>query len=642
MIIPCHDHPELIGLAALLFAAAVTYLVRSAGRKKGWFAPLRRDRWHQGKVTLHGGVGIFFGFVGAYLLARPAWVQGDALLVLAAGGMFFLGFVDDLVTLRPVHKLVGQIFAAAALTAFGLRLHWTGLGVVDVGLTLLWLVGLANAVNLLDNIDGLAGGTAFIAAAVEAYLFWSSGQTGQACMAASLAGAAGGFLLFNIHPASIFMGDGGSLFLGFMLGGLVLLDHPSGSVSQVGQVAAPLLVLSLPILDTTLVTLSRLLAGRPLSQGGRDHTSHRLVALGLSETRAVAVLWGLAALAGGLAILVRSMPWAAAATLVGLFLLAAVFLALFVGRVPVYDRDGGTEGKGRTDDGDTDGRAESKATPVSPAGSDRPATSSVRAGVASALRALVAAGRRARVFEVLNDLVCILAALFGAFLLRWGGEYVEPHYHLLIKALPGLVVIQLGSLVLVGLYRSMWRYTTVGDLVRIAMAAALGVLASVAFLVAVFRFQGYSRAMFLLDALLLSALLALSRLSFRLLDTWLESARQARGPKALIYGAGAGGRLCLAEMRANPDWDFRVIGFIDDDPTLKGRSIQGVRVLGGLDDVPALAQSHDVAVLVVAIRNLSEEAAGRLDRLCADLDLDCRRLSVELVEMEGGSSARAE
>src|SRR4051812_35620143 len=138
------------------FAAALlaTLAVRQLARRVGWVARPRADRWHRRPTALMGGVGIFAGFVVAYLLDRPRALSGDALLVACSAAMFLLGLVDDRIQLKPYAKLVGQMVVAALVTSFGLRLHWLPSAVLDQGLTIFWLVGITNALNLLDNIDG--------------------------------------------------------------------------------------------------------------------------------------------------------------------------------------------------------------------------------------------------------------------------------------------------------------------------------------------------------------------------------------------------------------------------------------------------------------------------------------------------------
>src|SRR5436309_15954748 len=231
-----------------------------------------------------------------------------AVLVGGAATMFLVGFIDDILSLKPTTKLIAQIACASILLFFGYRLSWiTSSFTLDTILTLVWVVGMTNAFNLLDNMDGLCGGIAMIVGGSLLISLLPGAGTHTFALARYLAillGAVAGFLVYNVHPASIFMGDSGSLLLGFSFAAVTLSSGRAapGRSDVLSIVAAPVLVLLIPIFDTTLVTLSRWVSGRRASQGGRDHSSHRLVAIGLSERRAVALLWLLAAISGGIGV----------------------------------------------------------------------------------------------------------------------------------------------------------------------------------------------------------------------------------------------------------------------------------------------------------------------------------------------------
>jgi UDP-GlcNAc:undecaprenyl-phosphate/decaprenyl-phosphate GlcNAc-1-phosphate transferase len=196
-----------------------------------------------------------------------------------------------------LNKLGGQFVIALGAAVAGVRPDWLPVW-AGIPVALAIIVASMNSFNLLDNMDGLAAGTAAIAACGLALVAGFVPGSGSSVVAAALAGACLGFLPFNYRPrrpAALFMGDSGSHLLGFALGGLALLASPGGAGGAAAAVAAPLLILALPALDTGLVMLVRLAEGRPVWHGGRDHSSHRLVYQGLSERRAVALLLGIAA-----------------------------------------------------------------------------------------------------------------------------------------------------------------------------------------------------------------------------------------------------------------------------------------------------------------------------------------------------------
>lgn len=324
-------------------ALACTPLVRTLARRGRMVAHPRQDRWHKQPTALLGGVAIFLAVAGPALLVQP--YTPETLTVLGASTFLgAVGLVDDFRNLKPYQKLIGQITGTTLVISVGLELTWTAAPLVNLLLTLLWLVGITNALNLLDNMDGLAAGIAAIASIFLAINLWISGQPVGAAFLAVLAAALLGFLVYNTNPASIFMGDCGSMFVGFFLASAALLNPSGGRTrSLLPVLAVPVLVLAIPIFDITLVTVLRKRAGRPASQGGRDHTSHRLVALGMSERSAVLLLYALAALAGAVALLVRGLDLDVSLAVMVAFTLALTSLGIYLARVRVY---GGELGQG--------------------------------------------------------------------------------------------------------------------------------------------------------------------------------------------------------------------------------------------------------------------------------------------------------
>ena len=287
----------------------LTPIVRKIALASGQVAIPRENRWHRKETALMGGIGIFLSmsivwaltavFFGWDTYGRPYFP-----MMLCAAAMFFLGLADDIFDIDPQHKLAGQIIITSVLMFFGLRLGWTESKTINLFLSIFWVVGITNAFNLLDNMDGLAAGIAFIGAG---FLFlWhcrdpqsiiQSGPLLLLCMA--YMGAVSGFLIYNFNPASIFMGDAGSLFIGFVLACITMSGSPhhlkgASFVHLLSVIAIPIFILFIPILDTGFVSFMRKLFRRPVSRGGRDHSSHRMVAIGFSERKAVLVLYAFA------------------------------------------------------------------------------------------------------------------------------------------------------------------------------------------------------------------------------------------------------------------------------------------------------------------------------------------------------------
>jgi UDP-GlcNAc:undecaprenyl-phosphate/decaprenyl-phosphate GlcNAc-1-phosphate transferase len=255
------------------------------------------ERWHRTITPVTGGIALYAAFV---LAVQPALYSGAIAtwyrpVILVAAAAFALGLLDDIVHIPVAPKLAAQIGVALLAAYEGIRPDWVRPS-LGVPIACLVLVASMNSLNLLDNMDGLAAGTAAVAALGLALVAGLVEHAGSSVVAAGLAGACLGFLPFNYRagkPAALFMGDSGSQLLGFTLGSLAMLTSPGGAGGVAAAIAAPLLILAVPALDTGLVLVVRLGERRPFWQGGRDHSSHRLVYRGLTERRAVAVLLAL-------------------------------------------------------------------------------------------------------------------------------------------------------------------------------------------------------------------------------------------------------------------------------------------------------------------------------------------------------------
>jgi UDP-GlcNAc:undecaprenyl-phosphate/decaprenyl-phosphate GlcNAc-1-phosphate transferase len=281
----------IIFISALAIAVLATPLARRvAHRYEVVDAPSAR-KIHASPVPLLGGAAIYVAVIVALVFF------GDRIYVMQAAGiltgatlMSMFGVWDDKWGMRPIVKLFGQVLAASILYYSGVQVGFLDNAYLNFAATIFWVVAITNALNLMDNMDGLAGG---IAAVASVFFFLIATLTGQrlvAPLAAVLVGACIGFLYYNFKPGAIFMGDTGSLFLGYMLASVgILLEFPRNV--DVVTWMVPVLVLGVPLFDTTLVTISRIRRRIPVSRGGKDHLSHRLVALGLTRREAVLVLY---------------------------------------------------------------------------------------------------------------------------------------------------------------------------------------------------------------------------------------------------------------------------------------------------------------------------------------------------------------
>lgn len=288
----------LMAASALVLAVGGTPLVRRLALQWGILDQPAARKLHASPVPLMGGAAIYLSFILALIFFADRFYINEVIGIFVGASLVSLvGAVDDNRPLGSYVKLGAQIVAAGILIFSGVRvnlIHPT----VDVIITLIWVVGVTNALNLLDNMDGLSGGIAMIAATFFTLLAALSDQYLVGALAAALAGACAGFLVYNWNPAHIFMGDTGSLFLGFLLAAVgIKLRFPSNIPTVTWMI--PLLVLALPIFDTTLVFFSRLRRGKnPLTTAGKDHISHRLAALTGSRREAVLICYLIAGAVG--------------------------------------------------------------------------------------------------------------------------------------------------------------------------------------------------------------------------------------------------------------------------------------------------------------------------------------------------------
>lgn len=311
--------PDLWALYLAVFSSALAVVLlatpwaMSAARRLGVLDVPSARKVHLQPTPLLGGVAIYASiWIALLLISRlelarqyvflPDTTGELALIFLSTVVLILVGIFDDRTTggIPPWAKLLGQLLAAAIVLTAGVRFQIFGLLPLDLVLTLVWLVGISNAVNFLDNIDGLSAGATAIAAAFFFLLASANGQYLVAIMALAVAGGCLGFLRYNFNPAVIFMGDAGTLFLGFLLA-IIGAKLQLGPTGWWGLLAA-VLILILPIFDTTFVTLNRLRTGRRVTQGGKDHTSHLLVRRGLPHRQAVLVLYTVALAGGGAAL----------------------------------------------------------------------------------------------------------------------------------------------------------------------------------------------------------------------------------------------------------------------------------------------------------------------------------------------------
>ena len=539
----------------------------------GQVASPRQDRWHRKPTPILGGVAIYLAAMGGlivYAAFNSEWENIRWELLSVSSLVFLLGLYDDVKQMTPPAKLLGQILAAAAVVFLGYTTTFftpkitnnVVAQIPNIVLTFVWVVGLTNAINLIDNMDGLAGGISLITIGFLSYFFWIGEDFELLPIAMALAGGILGFLIFNFPPASIFMGDSGSLFLGFTLAVLAIARQPQAS-NVFAVMGVPALLFLLPILDTTLVTVTRILRGQSPVQGGRDHTSHRLIAFGLSERQTLFVLFCIALISGIVAIGVETLDYWLSLAIVPLLVLSLALLAAYLGRLKVVTAPSSSQSSAIT-------------------------------------RLMVELTYKRRTFEIGLDFVLIGFAYYLAFWTSFGLSMNEDGLQLYLRSIPIAFVGTYLSFFYFGVYRGLWRYVGVDDLLRFGKATLGGVvLLALGMYLLVSRDQ-YSVSIFVLFAVYLFLGLAASRSTFKILDQLYGHQTKPEEERVLIIGAGDAGEMAMRWILMNPQLGYQPVGFLDNDPYSTGREIHGVTILGEWDQLESILDQKGIDGVVIA------------------------------------------
>jgi UDP-GlcNAc:undecaprenyl-phosphate GlcNAc-1-phosphate transferase len=540
--------------------------------------------------------------MAAALLLSPGAITLTEYLPLLACSffVFLLGLMDDIYHLSPQAKLVGQVIAASLLVFFGFKVDWFVSYTYNTFFSVLWIVGITNAFNLLDNMDGLAAGMAFISSlflAVITLLNLAYGPAnGQLLILIVFMGVLLGFLFFNFYPASIFMGDSGSLFIGFVLAGLTTHQRAFHSTHFLPIILVPGLILFIPILDTGFVSLMRTLFGRSIARGGKDHSSHRLVAIGLPVRKAVLLLYAFSLIGGAIALVGVLYEARYFLTCLGIFMLISLFFWIHLARVRIYP--------------------------------EKDRTFIERSKTLTTF--WIDFTYRRRIFEVLLDVWLISFGYWLSYFLRFEGSAYLRSFPLFLKTLPIVLACLILSYFAFGVYRGVWRYTSVTDLISYLQAVTCGVMVSVLITLGLYRFQGYSRTLFIIFWGISLFFLAGSRLSFRMIGEAFRRNSISSGRKVIIYGAGDKGEFALREMLNNKRLGLTPVGFVDDDRRKHRKRIQGYKVLGGHDDLEVLLEKYEVKEIIVASENIRAENLEYTCSVCEQMGVAVRNLELSI------------
>lgn len=603
--------------AFLLALAAALALTPIAGRLARWAGAIdmpEARRIHSVPTPRWGGlavvsattlslvISVAFLAASRVALASLGWLAG----AIACGGalLFAVGLIDDRISLRPRVKLVAEVAAAALVVFAGCRvrtLFGVEPGSLSIPVTIVWIVAVINAFNMVDGLDGLAAGLAVIIGLTLMLLSLRASANGTALLMASLCGASLGFLCYNFNPASIFLGDSGSLPLGFLMA--VVSAEASGKGSTVASILVPVMALGLPLTELSLTILRRLLravdvvrsaaprgqyrfrlAGKAaLFTADRDHIHHRLLALGLSQRRATLLMYA-ACLAVNSAALMLS--WQQRNSHEGVLVIGAAATLVACVHALGYRE-------------------------LQP----------VRNGLLLPLFPARLLERRS--LQVCADLAFAAASMIGAYQVHPGPAWSVPS----AMVVGEVALAQTGCLALGGLYRRMHPFASVQGVVVIARSIFYAGLATWLLfgLSAAGAFPSF--VTLILDLYLFATLIIGYRVSFRLMDyIFNHSDRKYR--RVLIYGTGEVATAALHTILGSPFLRMTVVGFVEEHPA-DGTSHEGLPVLG-FDAFNAAGRKFDEVILPAAI---PEKALKQLSARCKLAKLPLKRLSVDCTEV---------
>ena len=591
---PIDWKPALLAFGlSLLLALLLTPVARVLGRAVGWVSRPRPDRWNLQPVgkSLLGGAAMLTAFWVSLLVTAHS-LPGWGWKILFAGGAAFaiIGFIDDRLEFRPSTKVFYQVLAALVPVMLGLRI--AGLSpVLTQVLAILWIVCVVNAVNLLDNMDGLAAGVTGIAAVFLAYHGYLNGQLPTLLAGACLAGACFGFLRYNFPPSTVYMGDAGSHFLGYTLAVLCLLSVNMTGRTVTATLLVPVLVLLVPIFDTALVAVTRFASGRSVTAGATDHSSHRLISLGLSERHTAIVTYALALVGGGLSIMAPRASLSFVAVVVLLVAVALYYFGTFLSKAPVELKE-----PARIED--------------------------ARRNRIAIFDAFVPF--KWGILDVVADLAVVVVSYIAAFLLRYEGVISDYNAFLLQRSLPILIACRLIAFRVFGLYRKVHGHFGIADVIDAGKAILASSSAFVVILVVLYRFEDYSRAVMIMDAVVTFGLVVVFRTSLDFFQELFTRSSGVERRRTVIVGAGSVGGALVRVLRHDPDIPRQIIAFVDDDPGKVGRRLSGVPI-HGMQKLSALLRDEGVDEIVLTIKNLGDDSQRLVQAASEDLRITVRR-----------------
>ena len=617
----------ILTFIAYCASLALTPVVRHLALRLGVVDMPGGRKIHRIAIPRLGGISVVLA-VGLAILAAHGWelatheltldIEAWLPVFLGAATVFLIGVWDDLRPLPALLKLLFQATAAAIAIGSGIRIEYLStlgggtfdLGIFAIPITMLWIVGLTNAFNLIDGLDGLAAGLGFIAAATSATIFFiGGGMSDSLLLLLIFCGALAGFLHYNFYPAKIFLGDSGSQFIGYVLAITAVTGAQKGATAL--PVIIPLLVFGLPLLDTLLSIVrraftapasrrhplpslrERIVSAKLIFKADRNHLHHRLLSMGFSHRSAVLTLYALAAALSLLAVIsvIAHQRNSGAILLI-------VIVAMYLGvRKLGYEE-----------------------------------IAFLRAATVLHWWERIMFKRLS--FHAVLDLILIAAAFWIAFVLKYDGLWTAAAMRWYLVAFPCVLIIQMSVFFGLGFYQGVRRAMGINDLLSLSLTAAIAVVLSYIAAV-IYDPPSGILAFFAINGLLLQVLLLGGRSAYRNLVHLGRRESVIEGAHVLIYGAGRRGASILQELMENRGLGLRPIGFLDDDRSLIGFMINRVRILGSSHDIASILNSQKVSGLIISSHKITAERLAYVMKLCSKQRIPVLRGEFQLDRVAG-------
>ena len=611
-------------LVPLFLSLMFTPFVIQLAKKVGALDLPNERKVHKSPIPRFGGIAIYVSFFLSLVIYYYYYPGGDSLtlnpktaimLVVSLTLVLILGVWDDLKSLSPGKKFIGQCLAAAIVYFAGFRisaitspfnLNLLDLGLLDFPATILWVVGITNAFNLIDGLDGLASGVALIVSFTICSIAYLKGDMATVMIGLILAGSIFGFLRYNFNNARIFLGDSGSLFIGFLLAILSMISSTKGSAAF--SILVPVLALGLPIMDTMLSMVRRFFRSffsgdndsRPIIQKLKiifhpdsGHIHHQLIAMGFSHKKVVLLLYvvscafGIGAFAVTVTNNISTVP-----------ILIAVGIATYIGISQLHYRE----------------------------------MAVLRNGILLPLyeRPFL----NSNFFHGFLDLAFIIAAFTTAYFMTFKSQSPTLFDRAFFKTLMLISSIRIIVFYLGGLYKSTFRNIGMADLLKIFQVTLLSAIITwtiLAFFPKPWILTSLTFAT--LDFYFLLSLTLGVRLSFQVLN-FLSRREQNGKRKLLIYGAGNQGALTMQQILGDESMEFSPIGFIDDNPRLEGKRVNGFPIFGGHWKIQRLINTKKVAEIIIATESISPRILSRLIDISRKNSIHLRQLKIQFEECQ--------